>query len=90
MRVPPQLRPLDTGEFRLPQLRPLDTGEFRLPPLTHREVPPLNPRAVQLKPLDTDDFRLPPLEGPNDIQDEDSYDDDDTSPMGDSILGLRR
>ena len=63
-----QLKPLDTGEFRLPplpgyepheapQLKPLDTGEFRLPPL-----PGYEPHdGPQLKPLDTGEFRLPPL-----------------------------
>ena len=65
----PQLKPLDTGEFRLPplpgyepheapQLKPLDTGEFRLPPLPGYEPH----EAPQLKPLDTGEFRLPPLD----------------------------
>jgi succinate-semialdehyde dehydrogenase/glutarate-semialdehyde dehydrogenase len=66
---PPQLKPLDAGEFRLPplpgyepheapQLKPLDTGEFRLPPL-----PGYEPHdGPQLKPLDTGEFRLPPLD----------------------------
>jgi succinate-semialdehyde dehydrogenase/glutarate-semialdehyde dehydrogenase len=65
----PQLKPLNTGEFRLPplpgyepheapQLKPLDTGEFRLPPL-----PGYEPHdGPQLKPLDMGEFRLPPLD----------------------------
>jgi succinate-semialdehyde dehydrogenase/glutarate-semialdehyde dehydrogenase len=65
-----QLKPIDTGEFRLPplpgyepheapQLKPLDTGEFRLPPLPGYEPH----EAPRLKPLDTGEFRLPPLPG---------------------------
>jgi succinate-semialdehyde dehydrogenase/glutarate-semialdehyde dehydrogenase len=68
--IQPQLKPLDTGEFRLPplpgyepreapQLKPLDTGEFRLPPLPGYECND----GPQLKPLDTGEFRLPPLPG---------------------------
>jgi succinate-semialdehyde dehydrogenase/glutarate-semialdehyde dehydrogenase len=70
----PQLKPLDTGEFRLPplpgyeshtapQLKPAplraqDSGEFRLAPL-----PGYGDHApAQLKPLDTGEFRLPPLD----------------------------
>jgi hypothetical protein len=67
-----QLKPLDTGEFRLPpldhkpykgpiHLKPLDTGEFRLPPL-----PGVEPSY--------DEY--------------DDSDDDDPPPMRGSILGL--
>jgi succinate-semialdehyde dehydrogenase/glutarate-semialdehyde dehydrogenase len=71
-----QLKPLDTGEFRLPplpgyepreapQLKPLDTGEFRLPPLPGYE----RNDGPQLKPLDTGEYRLKPLDdGPGEFR----------------------
>jgi hypothetical protein len=92
-----QLKPLDTGEFRLPplpgyeshdtpQLKPLDTGEFRLPPLEHK--PYTGP--IKLKPLNTGEFRLPPLDGEetHTSYDDSDHDSDDPPPMRGSVLGL--
>jgi|GEM_PF-6656 len=53
------------------QLKPLDTGEFRLPPLVTRDPPPLKPHAVQLKPLDTGEYRLRPVDDAPSYDDED-------------------
>jgi succinate-semialdehyde dehydrogenase/glutarate-semialdehyde dehydrogenase len=94
---PVQLKPLDTGEFRLPplpgyeshdtpQLKPLDTGEFRLPPLEHK--PYTGP--IKLKPLNTGEYRLPPLDGEetHTSYDDSDHDSDDPPPMRGSVLGL--